>query len=387
MLSYILMKYLTLFMAICCGLVVANLYYCQPLLPLIADDFGIREAEAGSITYITQLGYAAGLLLFVPLGDLLEKKQQIIVTTTFSVIVLLGAAFTKSFLLLQVLCFLIGLFSIVPQLIIPLAASLAPEEKRGSVIGLVMGGLLIGIVSSRSLSGYIGYTFGWRQMYYTAATICFLLVLIMQRVFVKSKPTYHGTYQSLMLSIIYYVKTFSQLRIASISNAISFASMSAFWVTMVLFLSAKPFEYNTVQIGLFGIIGASGALAAPLVGKRSSGSIAVVKKISLLGLLAQLLGYVAFYFTGSKIILLIIGIVLIDIGHQALQISNQTLIYSLKPDARNRFNTVFMTSTFIGGAAGSAIGIFLFHMGGWNIFCIGISILILCNILINTKRQ
>lgn len=374
-------------MALCCGLVVANLYYCQPLLPLIAHDFGIPEAEAGSITYITQLGYAAGLLLFVPLGDLLEKKQQIVVMTTFSVIVLLGAAFTKSFLFLQILCFLIGLFSIVPQLIIPLAASIAPDEKRGNVIGLVMGGLLIGIVSSRSLSGYIGHAFGWRQMYYTAATICFILVLTMQRVFSESKPTYHGSYKTLMLSIIDYVKTFPQLRIASFSNALSFATMSAFWVTMVLFLTAKPFTYNTVQIGLFGIIGASGALAAPLVGARSSGGANIVKKISLLGLLAQLLGYVAFYFTGSKIVLLIIGIILIDIGHQALQISNQTLIYSLKPEARNRFNTVFMTSTFIGGAIGSAIGIFLFHMGGWDIFCLGISLLILCNIILNLKRQ
>ncbi len=374
-------------MAICCGLVVANLYYCQPLLPLIAHDFGIREAEAGSITYITQLGYAAGLLLFVPLGDLLEKKQQIVVTTTFSVIVLLGAAFTKSFLLLQILCFLIGLFSIVPQLIIPLAASLTTDEKRGSVIGLVMGGLLIGIVSSRSLSGYIGHAFGWRQMYYTAATICFLLVLIIQRVFPASKPTYHGTYSELMRSVVYYIKTYPQLRIASLSNALSFASMSAFWVTMVLFLAAKPFEYNTVEIGLFGIIGASGALAAPLIGKRSSGAVTVVRNISLLGLLAQLLGYAAFYFTGSKIILIVLGIILLDIGHQALQISNQTLIYSLNPAARNRFNTVFMTSTFIGGAIGSAIGIFLFNLGGWSVFCLGTASLIVCNAVVNMKRK
>lgn len=373
-------------MAICCGLIVANLYYCQPLIPLIAHDFGINEAEASSITYITQLGYAAGLLLFVPLGDLLERKQQILVTTTISLMALLGVAFTKSFILLQILCFLIGLFSIVPQLIIPLAASLSSDEKRGSVIGLVMGGLLIGIVSSRSLSGYIGHVFGWRQMYFTAATICFLLVLLMQRFFPESRPSYKGNYRTLMLSIVQYVKTYPQLRMAGLSNALSFASISSFWVTMVLFLSAAPFAFNTVQIGLFGIIGASGALAAPLVGKRSSGDLPTVKKISLLGLLLQLLAYVGFYFTGSSIFLLIVGIILVDIGHQALQISNQTLIYALKPEARNRFNTVFMTTTFIGGAIGSALGIFLYHLGGWDTFCIGISILIILNALLNWKR-
>ncbi len=380
------MKKQTLFFSICCGLIVANLYYCQPLLPLIALNFGIPEAEAGSITYITQVGYAAGLLFLVPMGDILERKQQIIVTTTISIAMLLLAAFCKSFLLLQIVCFLIGFFSIVPQLIIPLAASLSDEKSRGKVIGAVMGGLLIGIVSSRSLSGFIGYIFGWRQMYFIAAAICFVLVLLMHRIVPENRSSYRGTYKELMLSIWFYVKTTPQLRLAAASSALSFAAISAFWVTMVLFLSARPFEYTTVQIGLFGIIGATGALAAPLVGRSSDGSRARVRKNSLLGLLLQLIGYAGFYFTGSHLFLLIVGIVLIDIGHQALQISNQTLIYALNPEARNRFNTVFMTSTFIGGAAGSALGLFLYHLGGWDIFCLGTSVLILLNALLNWRK-
>lgn len=374
-------------MSICCGLIVANLYYCQPLLPLIAHDFGISETAAGSITYITQLGYASGLLFFVPLGDLLERKQQIVVTTTISIAALLAVAFVKSFFLLQILCFLIGLFSIVPQLIISLAASLVSNEKRGSTIGILMGGLLIGIVSSRSLSGYVGHVFGWRQMYFIAATICFILVLIMRKTFPENTPTYRGNYRDLLFSILNYVKTYPLLRTAAISGAISFACLSAFWVTMVLLLADKPFEFNTVQIGLFGLIGASGALAAPLIGKRSSGNNTTVRKISLFGLLLQFIGYIGFYFTGNHIFLLIVGIILIDIGHQALQISNQTLIYSLNPDARNRFNTVFMTATFLGGAMGSAMGISLFLIGGWSFFCIGISLLILVNAYINWLKQ
>ncbi|QNL50045.1 MFS transporter [Olivibacter sp. SDN3] len=381
------MRNLTLFMSICCGLTVANLYYCQPLLPLIAHDFGVSETMAGSITYITQLGYAAGLLFFVPLGDLFERKQQIVVTTTISIVALLTAAFAKSFLLLQILCFLIGLFSVVPQLIIPLAATLVSNEKRGKTIGVLMGGLLIGIVSSRSLSGYVGHVLGWRQMYFIAATMCFILVLIMRKTFPKNTPTYTGNYRDLLLSIFNYVKTYPLLRTATISGAISFACLSAFWVTMVLLLTDKPFEFNTVEIGLFGLIGASGALAAPLIGKRSSGNNTTVRKISLFGLLLQLLGYIGFYFTNNHIFLLIVGIILIDIGHQALQISNQTLIYSLNPDARNRFNTVFMTATFLGGALGSAMGICLFLIGGWEVFCVGISLLILINAYFNWLKR
>lgn len=373
-------------MAISCGLIVANLYYCQPLLPLIAHDFGIEEPEAGSITYITQLGYATGLLLFVPLGDILERKQQIVVTTVISILALLGAAFCKSFWLLQILSFLIGLFSIVPQLIIPLAASLSTEEKRGRVIGIVMGGLLIGIVSSRSLSGFIGHTFGWRQMYFIAATICFVLVLIMRRILPETQSNHNSSYKTLMASIWKFVRTVPPLRAAALSSGLSFACISAFWVTMVLHLSAEPFAFNTVQIGLFGIIGASGALAAPMIGRLSKSTEDTVKRNSLFGLLLQLIGFIGFFFTGSHIFLLVVGIVLIDVGHQALQISNQTLIYSLDAQARNRFNTVFMTTTFIGGALGSAIGIFLYHAGGWSVFCWGIISLILLNTWLTWKK-
>ncbi len=379
------MKKLTLFMAVCCGLTVANLYYCQPLLPLIATEFKISNTAAGSITYLTQLGYAAGMLLFVPLGDLLEKKQQILWTVLASIVTLLGIAFSPSFAMLQVLSFLIGVFSVVPQLIVPLAANLASDEKRGSVIGLVMGGLLIGIVSSRSLSGYVGYVLGWREMYFIAALIGLVLLILIKLMLPSSRPIYKGTYKELMLSMAGYVKHYPQLRKATLRTAISFATMSSFWVTMVLLLSARPFLYNSVQIGLFGIIGATGALAAPLVGKRSSDNSHTVRKITFFGLSLQLLAYIAFYFTGSHILLLIAGIILIDIGHQSIQISNQTLIYSLDPTARNRFNTIFMTTSFIGGALGSAVGLSLFHAGGWSLFCAGMSCLILVNMLLNKK--
>lgn len=377
------MKHLTLFMAICCGLIVANLYYCQPLLHLIAADFTISETEAGSITYITQLGYAAGLMLFVPLGDLLEKKRQILYTACIMVACLLMAAFTRSFFLLQLLSFFIGLFSIIPQLLIPFAASLAKSETRGKVIGLVMGGLLIGIVSSRSLSGFVGQYFGWRHMYFIAASICFVLTLLMQRWLPEGWPTFKGTYKALMGSIVVYVKADANLRLASASVGLSFAAMSAFWVSMVLFLAAPPFQYSTLQIGLFGLIGASGALAAPIVGNRLSTNPQLVGKFALIALGLELLAYIAFYVSTWHILLLVLGIILLDVGHQMIGISNQTLIYSLNDSARNRYNTVFMTSTFIGGAIGSALGLALYHWQGWAAVCGGIGIVVLGNAYLN----
>ncbi|WP_028295602.1 MFS transporter [Olivibacter sitiensis] len=377
------MKHLTLFMAVCCGLIVANLYYCQPLLHLIAADFSVSETEAGSITYITQLGYAAGLLLFVPLGDLLEKKTQILYTSCMVVVVLLFASFTRSFFLLQVLSFLIGLFSIIPQLLIPFAASLAKNEERSKVIGLVMGGLLIGIVSSRSLSGLVGQYLGWRYMYFIAASICFLLILLMQRWLPHGEPTFKGTYRELMRSIVTYIKQDSNLRLASLSVGISFGAMCAFWVAMVLFLASPPFSYSTVQIGLFGLVGASGALAAPMIGNRLSSKPQLLHVFVLLALLLELLAYLSFYISTHHILLLVLGIVLLDVGHQMIGITNQSLIYSLNATARNRYNTVFMTSNFIGGALGSALGLALYHWQGWHAVCIGISLTVMGNACLN----
>lgn len=374
---------LTLFMAICCGLIVANIYYCQPLLHLIAADFGVSETEAGSITYITQLGYAAGLLLFVPLGDLLEKKKQILYTSCMAVASLLLASFTRSFFLLQVLSFLIGLFSIVPQLLIPFAASLAKDEQRSKVIGLVMGGLLIGIVSSRSLSGLVGQYMGWRHMYFIAASICFVLILLMQKWLPEGYPTFKGTYKELMVSISTYIRQDASLRLASVSVGLSFAAMSAFWVTMVLFLATPPFAYSTAQIGLFGLIGATGALAAPIIGNRLSHRPQLINLFILLALVLELLAYFTFYITTVHILLLVLGIVLLDVGHQMIGITNQTLIYSLNASARNRYNTVFMTSNFIGGAFGSALGLALYHWQGWHAVCLGISVIILANACLN----
>lgn len=367
-------------MAFCTGLIVANIYYCQPLVILVAQEFKVTESHAGMITYLTQAGYALGLFLVVPLGDMFERRKQILIITGLAVASLLLAAMSHSFLLLQIASVLIGASSVVPQLILPMAANLSSNEKRGETIGIITSGLLIGILASRSISGSVGFLWGWRTMYFIAAGICALLMMLMAKRFPLSLPSFKGTYRELMASMWYYVKTEPVLREASMINFLAFGVLSAFWTTMVLFLANPPFNFQTMQIGLFGIAGAAGALAAPLVGKLSSGH---NPRINIfIGLVLQLISIVAFYFTGSHLFLFITGIILIDIGQQAIHVTNQTRIYALIPEARNRLNTVFMSVSFVGAAVGSAIGLWLWDQGQWPLFCFGTTAIILLNICI-----
>ncbi|WP_222943853.1 MFS transporter [Pedobacter sp. N36a] len=367
-------------MAFCTGLIVANIYYCQPLVILVAQEFKVTESHAGMITYLTQAGYALGLFLVVPLGDMFERRKQILIITGLAVASLLLAAMSHSFLLLQIASILIGASSVVPQLILPMAANLSSNEKRGETIGIITSGLLIGILASRSISGSVGFLWGWRTMYFIAAGICALLMLLMAKRFPLSLPSFKGTYRELMASMWHYVKTEPVLREASMINFLAFGVLSAFWTTMVLFLANPPFNFQTMQIGLFGIAGAAGALAAPLVGKLSSGQ--NPRRNIFIGLVLQLISIIAFYFTGNQLYLFITGIILIDIGQQAIHVTNQTRIYALIPEARNRLNTVFMSVSFVGAAVGSAFGLWLWDQGQWPLFCFGTTAIILLNICI-----
>jgi predicted MFS family arabinose efflux permease len=369
-----------LLMAFCTGLIVANIYYCQPLVILVAREFGLTESHAGRISYLTQAGYALGLFLIVPLGDMFERKKQILLITCLAILALLLAGFSHSFLLLEISCVLIGASSIVPQLILPMAANLSSDEKRGYTIGIIMSGLLVGVLASRALSGSIGFLWGWRSVYFIAAGICSLLLILMARRFPQSNPTFKGTYSELMSSMWHYLKTQPVLREASLINFVAFATLSAFWTTMVLYLANPPFNFQTLEIGLFGIAGAAGALAAPLVGKLSGGQ--NPRKNLIMGLTLQLISMIMFYFTSGYLFLFVVGIILIDIGQQAIHVTNQTRIYAILPHARNRLNTVFMSISFLGASFGSALGLWLWDKGHWPVFCLGICTIIVINIMI-----
>ncbi len=355
-------------MAICTGLIVANIYYNQPLLVLISRSFNIPETEGGRIAFLTQAGYALGLLFFVPLGDKVERRGQILWMAAFAVGALILAACAPNLLSLEIASVLIGATSVIPQLILPLAAHLASPSRTGKVIGSIMSGLLIGILLSRTLSGFIGDWVGWRGMFWVAAGISFLLLLIMRVTFPVSRPHFSGSYGSLMKSLLSLVKEQPLLREAAVINALGFATFGLFWTTMVLHLSGPPFKYSSHVIGLFGLAAAAGALAAPLVGgsaDKRNPRIAIGYGLGLL-LFSFILLYVwADYVTG-----MIAGIVLLDLAMQGIHVSNRSRVYALIPSARNRLNTVYMTVSFIGTSLGSALGLFAWKQGGWAGVCI-----------------
>ncbi|HEY4062409.1 MAG TPA: MFS transporter [Puia sp.] len=355
-------------MAVCTGLIVANIYYCQPLIVLIGRDLNISGSTAGRITFLTQAGYALGLLFFVPLGDKVERKGQIVWMSAFAVAALILAALAPNLLVLEIASVLIGATSVIPQLILPLAANLADPARTGKVIGGIMSGLLIGILLSRTLSGFIGAWLGWRGMFGLAAVITFVLLLIMQRMFPAHRPTFTGSYASLMRSLLTLAKEQPLLREAAAINALGFATFGLFWTTMVLHLSGPPFNFNSDRIGLFGLAAAAGALAAPLVGgsaDKRSPRIAIGYGLGLLGL-----SFVLLYVWGDLMTGMIAGIVLLDLAMQGIHISNQSRVYALIPGARNRLNTVYMTVSFIGTSLGSAIGLEVWNRAGWPGVCL-----------------
>ncbi|MFY0254488.1 MFS transporter [Chitinophaga sp. 30R24] len=367
-------------MALCTGLIVANIYYSQPLLELISKEFGVTESNAGQVTFFTQVGYALGLLCCVPLGDKLERKKQIVVMTLAAAVALVAAAKSVNINMLKITGLLIGFTSVVPQLVLPLAANLSDPTNRGKVIGTIMSGLLVGILLSRTLSGIVGHHFGWRAMFWIAAGISALLAVIMMLSFPSSNSTFGGSYGQLMKSLFTLIREQPVLREASAINACCFAMFGMFWTTVVFLLSAAPFHYTSAQIGLMGLAAAAGALGAPLVGRiadKKNPRIAIGY-----GILFLFLGYFLFYTFQANVIGIILGIVAIDLGLQGIHVSNQTRIYTLLPEARNRLNTVFMTASFIGTSLGSGIGLWVWSIARWNGVCIAGTALITAALLI-----
>ncbi|WP_160716563.1 MFS transporter [Chitinophaga solisilvae] len=363
-----LSKWNIMMMALCTGLIVANIYYSQPLLVLISEEFGVSESNAGQITFFTQIGYALGLFFCVPLGDKLERKSQIIVMTLIAMLALTAAGFSQNVTMLKVTGLLIGFASVSPQLILPLAAHLTDPSSRGKVIGTIMSGLLVGILLSRTLSGVVGHHLGWRAMFWIAAGISGVLALIMMISFPRSQPHFAGTYGDLMKSLFTLIKEQPMLREASAINACCFGMFGMFWTTVVFLLSDKPFSYTSEQIGFMGLAAAAGALGAPLIGRiadKKNPRIAIGY-----GIICLFIGYFLFYVFQANIIGIIVGIIAIDLGLQGIHVSNQTRIYALLPEARNRLNTVFVTASFIGTSLGSGIGLWVWSFAKWNGVCI-----------------
>jgi predicted MFS family arabinose efflux permease len=355
-------------LSISAGLVVANLYYNQPLLHQIAVSFKVSESEVSNVALFTQLGYALGLLLIIPLGDKVSNKKILRIDFLIMVIALVAAGFANSLLILIISSFFVGFTSAIPQLFVPMAAQLSDDSNRGRAIGIVMSGLLIGILGGRVISGFVGEQFGWRIMFYAAAIMMVVLYVILKYKLPKINPQFSGSYASLMKSLFYYFKSDSSLRLATLRGALAFAGLSAFWTTLV-FLMQDSFGYGSAVSGGFGILGIVGALAAAFVGKISSS--VSNSSVILAATILLIISWSIFFISGHSMVGLVFGVVLVDLGLQSLHITNQKIIFSKNPEARNRVNTIYMVGFFIGGAFGTAAGAMAWELYGW----MGVSVL------------
>jgi len=353
---------LTALFAATAGITVANIYYAQPMLGLIAADFGVSGATAVSCVTAAQVGYAAGIVLLVPLGDRVDRRRLMLWQSALLVVALLAAAAAPSLLMLAAASAVVGVASTVAQQAIPFVAELAGEQERGRVVGRVMSGLLAGILLARTVSGAVGQHLGWRPMFVLGAAIALALLVWLWRALPRSKPAGRGGYGALLLSLVELWRKHRALRRATVVQGCLFAGFSAFWATLALLLEAAPYRLGAEVAGLFGVIGLAGVLVAPLAGRMSDRR--GPWPVALAGVLLVLPGWAALAAVpGLPGIAL--GVVVLDAGIQASMIANQTAVFALEPAARSRINTVFITGLFAGGAFGSAGGSLAWGMAGW----------------------
>lgn len=371
---------LIVLMSVATGLAVASNYYPQPLLDTIARAFSLTPGQAGFIVTVAQLGYAAGLLFLVPLGDMFERRKLIVSMTLLSAIGLLVTASSQSLAVMLLGTALTGLFSVVAQILVPLAATLATPEKRGKVVGTIMSGLLLGILLARTVAGLLADLGGWRTVYWVAAVLMTLMALALWRGLPKIKQENHLNYPQILGSVFTLFLRNKLLRTRAMLGCLTFANFSILWTSMAFLLASPPFNYSESMIGLFGLAGAAGALGA-----RPAGGLADKGKAHLtttIGLLLLLLSWIAIWFGHASVLALIIGILVLDLTVQGVHITNQTVIYRVQPDARNRLTAGYMTSYFIGGAAGSLISAAAWQHAGWAGVCGAGAIIAVLNLLV-----
>ncbi len=354
---------LTLLMAIATGLVVASNYYAQPLLDTIALQFNLTTNMAGFIVTAAQLGYAVGLLFLVPLGDLFERKKLIIVMTTLSASGLLITALSDNIWQILLGTALTGLFSVVAQVLVPMAASIAKPHQRGKAVGTIMSGLLLGILLARTISGGVAMIGGWRAIYWVAFGLMMFLILILA----LKLPRYHQktdlNYFQLIGSIGRLFFTTPVLATRALLGALTFANFALLWTAMAFLLASPPFNYSEGTIGLFGLVGAAGALMATQAGRlvdKGKG-----KLVTTLGLILLLLSWIPIGLAKYSLIAFIIGILVLDLAIQGVHVTNQSTLYRIMPEARNRLTAGYMTSYFIGGALGSLLSGYVYEHAGW----------------------
>jgi predicted MFS family arabinose efflux permease len=355
---------MTLLFAIAAGAAVANLYWAQPLLKTIGDSFGVSTSEAGLLVTVTQIGYAIGIFLIIPLGDTLNRRRLIPTVMGSSVVALAACALAPRFSALLVTLVAVGLSTITGQLLLPMAGDLAHDKQRGRVIGTIASGTLTGIVVSRVISGFLADVLGWRAIYIAAALAAALLTVLLARSLpgLPSRPKV--AYRKLLGSVFAVVRQYRQVQVILIIGSASFTVFTMFWTGLTFLLSSAPFSYSSTEIGLVSFVGLAGTLAAQRAGRLhdrgwSAPATTATLLLTLVSLSIALFG-------ATSLVMIIVATVLFQAAVQAVNVLNQIQLFAVDPTARSRLNTAFITANFIGGAIGSALAGVLWQRGGWR---------------------
>ncbi|WP_028694894.1 MFS transporter [Pseudomonas cremoricolorata] len=355
---------LILLMAIAVGLSVASNYYAQPLLHSIAEQFGLTTVSAGSIVITAQLSYGAGLLLLAPLGDLFEQRRLVVSMIGIATLGLVISACAPSLAWLIVGTALTGLFSVVAQVLVPMAAALSDPAQRGRTVGTLMSGLLLGILLARTAAGLAAELGGWRTIYVIAAGLMMIIAVTLQRCLPRHHSPAGLSYPALIGSVFRLFIEEPVLRLRSLLGMLAFCLFALFWTPLAFLLAREPYQYSDAVIGLFGLAGAAGALSATWAGRladRGKGGLGTT-----VGLVVLLLSWIPLGFAHTSLVALIVGVLLLDLAVQLVHVGNQNAVLALRPEARTRLNAGYITCYFIGGAAGSWLGSQLFQWRGWE---------------------
>ncbi len=355
-------------MAVIGGLTVANLYYNQPLLEAMRQSLEATELQANFITFITQIGYATGLILVVPLADKVSRRKIITVNMSVAVICCLTIALADNIRVIWLASLVLGCNSVVPQMFIPVASHFSKPENKSRNMGIVLTGLLSGVLGARVLSGYIGELAGWRTMFTIGAVIMAACLVCMLRSLPVMPSSFDGSYGKLMKSIVSIYRSFPAVRIYALRGGLSFGSMMAIWSCMAFHLAGAPFHAGSDAVGMLGLCGLAGAMAASGIGKYIPRF--GIEKFCLAGNILQFAAWIIAYVFSDGYAGLVVAIMLVDVGAQCYQLSNQSGCLALVPQATNRCNTIFMSHLFAGGSLGTLCAGIAWDCGGWDAVCL-----------------
>jgi predicted MFS family arabinose efflux permease len=359
---------LLLLFAFATGQAVASNYYAQPLLATIREQFHLSTGLAGLVVTVSQVGYALGLIFFLPLGDLLERRRLITTMAAVNALGLAAAALAPSVWLFLAAVAVVGVSSTMAQILVPFAAGLAAEGERGRVVGTVMSGLLLGILLGRTVAGLVAQVAGWRSVYWLAAAAMIVMTLILRRELPTWRERSSLSYPRLLASVLSLAREEPVLRHRAVFGLLSFASFTILWTVLAFLLAGPAYGYGEGVIGLFGLAGAAGAATAMITGRFTDRGWA--NGLTILAALLMAAAYALLWLGATGLVLLLLGIVVLDVGCQAMQITNQSEIYRLRPEARSRINAFYMTCCFVGAAGGSAASAFTFARFGWAGSCV-----------------